>query len=79
MALLPTLTKMVDTLTNKVIPKIKDLIKWWNNLSDGTKKFIKVIGGILVAIGPVLTVIGKIGGAVSSVKKAFDATNQRHP
>ena len=46
MALLPTLNSMVDTLTNKVIPKIKDLIKWWNGLSDSTKKLIKVVGGL---------------------------------
>ena len=72
---LPTLDAIVTSVTNKVIPTLKNWINAWNELSEGTKTFIKVIGGVLVAVGPVLTIIGKLIPIIKAVKTAFTATS----
>ena len=74
-AFLPILEKIVDCLTQKVIPTIKKMISWWNNLSTSIKVVIGVIGGLLVAIGPILSIVGKIIPLVMKLKNAFTAVN----
>ena len=74
-ALLPTLDSLVDKVSDKVIPTLRNWIDAWNNLSEGMKTFIKVIGSLLVAIGPVLTIIGKVIPMITALKTAFTATS----
>lgn len=47
--------------------KIKAFTTWFSGLSDGTKKMIVVIAGIVAAMGPVLIIIGKIATGISAV------------
>jgi tape measure domain-containing protein len=62
--------KIAETF-GKIIEKVKSLIEWWGGLSDGTKKAIATIAGILVAAGPVLIVVGKLTTAVGGIMQAF--------
>src|SRR5574344_629726 len=74
MELVPVFNKIADILREKIIPKIRELINWWSNLSSGIKKMIVVITGLLAAIGPVLTIVGKVVPMLKSVITAFTAT-----
>lgn len=60
----------------KIIDKVKELKAKWNELSQPMQNLVKkaaIIGpGILVGIGPVLTVGSKISGAFSKVTGVFD-------
>ncbi|WP_342515411.1 phage tail tape measure protein [Sutcliffiella sp. FSL R7-0096] len=49
-AMLPALTVMAD--------KVKGVVTWLNNLSPQVKMAIVVFGGLLAAIGPILTIGG---------------------
>src|SRR5699024_2421340 len=50
---------------------IKGVIGWWNSLDSSTKKvfggIIKWAGLTLIAVGPMLTIFGKIGLAITSM------------
>ena len=72
-ALAPVITKIVNFLKDSVIPKVKELIQRWKEMSTGAKAIIGVIGGILTAIGPVLTIVAKVIGLVSKLKEAVSA------
>ena len=66
--------KLVPLIEEKVIPfiltmvdKIGELVDWFTGLSDETQKWIGIAGGIAVAIGPVLVVVGKLASGISSI------------
>lgn len=46
---------------------ISKLTTWFSGLSDGTKRFIVIIGMVVAAVGPVLIIVGKIMGAVGTI------------
>lgn len=57
-----------------VIPVVKDLLKgvknattWFKNLDDGTKETIVTVVGIVAALSPVLTIIGKLSTGIGNV------------
>ena len=56
---IPALTKLVEKLTQAVT--------WFSGLSDGTKKTILWIAGVVAAIGPVLTILGTLGSIITAV------------
>ena len=72
-ALAPVITKIVNFVKDTVIPKIKELIQKWKEMSSGLKVIIGVIGGILTALGPVLTIVAKVIGLVGKLKEAVSA------
>lgn len=45
---------------------IKDLVNKFTDLPEGTKKAIVGIGGVVVATGPLLTIIGKVSQGISA-------------
>src|SRR5699024_3834744 len=56
-----------ETLGNafsSLVDKIKGVIHWYKDLTDGQKKFILGIGGFIVALGPLLTGLGMLGGFI---------------
>lgn len=61
--LLPTVIKLVQGLT--------EMLREFSKMDDGTKKLILTIGGIAIAIGPVLTAIGKTVSAVGTIISVF--------
>jgi hypothetical protein len=46
--------------------KIRQLTNWFESLPEGFIKFAAVIGVVLAALGPLLLVIGAIGGALAA-------------
>lgn len=62
-----------------LIGKLTGLVEWFTNLDSGSQKMILTFIGIAAAIGPALTLIGKltsgIGSAVNVVKWLADANN----
>src|SRR5699024_9221891 len=50
---------------------IKGVINWWNSLDSSTQRvfggIIKWVGVTLIAVGPMLTIFGKIGLAITSM------------
>lgn len=65
--LIPVIEEKVIPAVIKFVEKIGDIINWFTSLDESTKKIIGVISGIVVAIGPVLIILGKLVGGVSSV------------
>ncbi len=59
--LLPVLQELIIKVRDNIIPTLKDWIVKWNNMDDGTKKIIVTLTGLVAAIGPVLSVVGKVG------------------
>ncbi|MBV4429079.1 hypothetical protein [Clostridium tyrobutyricum] len=57
--LLPTLTKVME--------KISEGIKWFNGLSESTKKLIIVVAGVLAVAGPILFYIGMLASGIGAI------------
>ena len=54
-----------------VIEKVTDVVTWFNELDDDTKKMIVTIVGIAAAIGPVMAIIGNIINVVVKLVQAI--------
>lgn len=63
--ILPIVVPVIDGLNN--------LIQGFSNLSDGTKKFIVIAGGIVASIGPALIVLGSVFKAISNISDGMKA------
>lgn len=59
--------KKLTPVFEKIVDTVKDAVKWYTELSDGSKKLINWAVGIAVALGPLLLAFGTIGGVVSKV------------
>lgn len=51
----------------KVINKVEQLIKWFMSLSTEGKKFIGIVGLVVVAIGPLLSLLAVFLSVISSI------------
>ncbi|MDO5016535.1 MAG: tape measure protein [Eubacteriales bacterium] len=51
---------------DRLIDKIKSLIDWWKKLSPGMQEFIKTAGAVVVGLGPLLKMLGKLSLALTS-------------
>lgn len=63
-----------ETLRNvfaTIVEAIKNAINWWSNLSDGAKTAFLALGGIAVAIGPVMLVISRLIGIIMEARQWF--------
>ena len=71
MDMLGDLTKSLMPVAKKVISKAKEVIKWFNNLSDAEKNNIVKIGLMVAAAGPLLKILSSgisiIGGVTKGV------------
>lgn len=54
-----------------VIEKVTDVVTWFNELDDDTKKMIVTIVGIVAAIGPIMAIVGNIIGVVVKLVQAI--------
>ena len=61
--ILPIFTPIIKGLSNT--------IEKFASLSDGTKKFIVIVGGIVAAVGPVLIVLGSVFKAISNISEGM--------
>lgn len=63
--------KMLIPYVTKAIDKIKEMTKWWNNLSPATQKTIVKFAAVAAAIGPVLLGVGKVTSGVGGLITNF--------
>src|SRR5690606_35926775 len=59
------------TIFGAIVNAIKTLASWWMSLDGSTRKAILTFMGIAVAIGPVLSIIGKLISVAMTVHKWF--------
>lgn len=57
----------VGKIIRDISAGVQSLLGWWNGLSDGQRKFIGVSAAVLVALGPVLKVLGGLFKGISAV------------
>ena len=57
---------MLPAVVN-LVQKLTGLLQSFNSMDEGTKKLILTIGGVAIAAGPVVTVIGKITSGIGSI------------
>ncbi len=72
-AILPLVEKFTEILTNVVVPAIKNLADWFNNLSEPMQNIIT--GGLMLigVLSPMLLILSKIVGVIPSLIKMFNA------
>lgn len=72
-AILPLVEKFTEILTNVVVPAIKNLADWFNNLSEPMQNIIT--GGLMIigVLSPMLLIMSKIVGVIPSLIKMFNA------
>src|SRR5690625_2751056 len=56
---------------SSIVESVKSAIQWWTNLDGSTQKLLLTIGGIAVAIGPVLMIVSKLITVVMTVHRWF--------
>lgn len=71
--MIPAMSKVVDVLQNKLIPAVKTAIEWWQNLDDRTKGIIVALTTLAATVGPVISIVGKVGPIIKGVSVAFKA------
>lgn len=71
MAMLPLMEKFADILQNVVVPALKDLADWFDNLPEPMQNVIT--GGLMLfaALSPVLLILSKIIGVIPNLIKLF--------
>ena len=72
LALIPVYEKFVNLLENNIIPAIKDVANWFENLSPGMQSTITNGLLLVAALSPVLLILSKITGAIPSLIKMLD-------
>lgn len=70
---LPILQALLQKIKDDIIPTIKSWVDRWANLDAGTKTIILTVGGLLTALGPVLSVIGKVGPILNIISGGLKA------
>ena len=70
-AILPQIKEVVAWVKEKMVPALKSGVDWVSNLSAPAKKVIGVITGLIVAAGPIIGIIGKVGKAVTEFKASI--------
>jgi len=65
--LLPLVKESVVPAIKDFIEKIKDVIKWFGDLSPETQEMIVKLAGLLAMTGPVISIFGRLTGGIGGV------------
>ena len=71
--LLGEITASAMPIIVQVLNKVREVIKWFSNLSGSTKKIILIVGAAVAAIGPVVTILGSVISFVGTVVTGIGA------
>ena len=63
-------TKLLPVVT-PLIEKIADALDWFSGLNEKTQNTILIVGGVVAAIGPLLTVIGTLSAVLAPLGAAL--------
>lgn len=72
---LGNLTQSLLPIVTKVVEKITEWANAFANLDQETQQTILTIAGVAMAIGPVLTVVGKLSTGIGEIIKTFSTLN----
>lgn len=70
-ALSTALTPIINDLSDKIIPKLTQAMEKFSSYDPAIQKVIIAFGGVAIAIGPVLAVIGKLIKAFGIIGELF--------
>lgn len=70
-ALLPVMEIVAELLSTTVIPKLRELVAWFGNLSPSTQTAILGVLGFIALVAPLLMAIGKMTTGLSTLIKFF--------
>ena len=59
--------EMLMPYVQSFVTKLQDVVTWFTNLDEGTKKTIVTIAGIIAVVGPALLIIGKVVSAIGTI------------
>lgn len=62
---------IVTSIVNKLIPALKSVVVWLQNLTPETKKVVVVVGGLVAAIGPLTLGFGGFIRLLPTIKTGF--------
>jgi tape measure domain-containing protein len=62
-----------DKWVPKVTEKLASIARWFDSLNDRTKKIIVVVGALVIALGPMLMLLGSVGSVAATMVKGFTA------
>lgn len=62
-----TILTMLQPAIKSISEKVKSFSTWFSGLSDGSKKLIVIIAGIVASIGPALLIAGKVITTVGTI------------
>lgn len=68
-----TLGEIIVRILPPLIDGLKGVADWLQNLSPETLEWVVAIGGVLAALGPVITIVGAFGTALSGAAWAITA------
>src|SRR5699024_8840154 len=54
-----------------VVEKVKGVVNWFKNLDEGQQLLIAKVGAFAIALGPLLTGFGILGGAIAKVSSGL--------
>lgn len=66
-SLLPLMKSFSKTLTDDVLPVLKDIVEWFGNLDEDTQKMIVTLLLLTATLSPALKLMSSIGGVVSGI------------
>ena len=69
--LLPVMKELAENIRENLVPKIQELITWWNNLGENQQETILKIAGVVVALGPVTQILGTTVSLVGNLSQGF--------
>lgn len=70
---LPIAKNLTTIFRTDILPTIKNLVDWWGNLSTTTQENIVKLSAILLIVGPVIVILGKLLSSVMLISTALNA------
>lgn len=64
-----TIMEMVAPALEIITQKVQKLAEWWHNLSPEMQKTIIKVAGIVAAVGPLLSILGRVTTGVGAIVK----------
>ncbi len=72
--LIPVLDGLAGVLQDRIVPwtdraaaAVHDAIQWWGGLDENTRRLIVTLAGFAIAIGPAMSLVGRIPGLITAI------------
>lgn len=68
-SLIPLFTYFADIVEQRIVPKVREVVEWFQSLSLEQQRMIVIILAVITALAPLLILIGKITSGISGLIK----------